>query len=140
MIDSVRFDVAELVLAPVDAAGPVDRVIDRVVLDRRRNAQEEIPRRLVHRLEFGVLEPRADARIDLAAAPSRGGAGRDGILQTRRERRRTRHALRPVAEGAIGPDVHFPYLANGAGGDVLVAEARLVARMPLVAHLGHDLG
>ena len=139
MIDEVRAHVAERALAPVDPAAPVERVIDRVIVDRRRDAQEEIPRLLIDRLELGFLEPRADARVDLAAAPSRGGAGSDGFLQALRERRRSRHALRPVTERPVGPDVNLAHLTDRTGRDVLVAEAGLVARVPLVAHLGDDL-
>ena len=44
MIDQVRAHVAERTLAPVHPSAPVMRMIDRVVIDVRRHAEEEIPR------------------------------------------------------------------------------------------------
>jgi hypothetical protein len=44
MIDQVRAHVSERTLAPVHPSLPVVRMIDRVVIDDRRHAEEEIPR------------------------------------------------------------------------------------------------
>ena len=83
---------------------------------------------------------RAAASGASTSGPRQRGVGRRRVLQARGQRRRARHALRPVAERPVRPHVHLANLADGAGGDVLVAEAGLVARVPLVAHLRHELG
>src|SRR6266446_1420731 len=73
------------------------------------------------------------ARVDVAAAPfKRLGAG----LQ----RLRTRDTLRPKAERAIRPDVHFANVADGAGPNVFDGGASVVRGVPLVAHLRDDFG
>ena len=68
MIDEVRAHVAERALAPVHPAAPVERVIDRVVVDLRRDAEEQIPRQLVgHRVVAD--QRRGEPRVDVRAVP-----------------------------------------------------------------------
>src|SRR6185503_21283197 len=108
-------------LPPVDPAAPVERVIDRVVVDLGGDAEEEIP---VETFRNGVisLHGRREPLRDAAVVPSKflrvGGGGR-----------RARDALRPVTPGAIRPDVHFADLANRAGEDVLDSLPLVVERM-----------
>ena len=81
MIDQVRAHVAERALAPVHPAAPVERVIERVIVDRRRDAEEEIPRQLSG---IGIVadERGGEPRVDALAVPAerplpdpRGGSG-----------------------------------------------------------------
>ena len=61
-------------------------------------------------------------------------------LSSTRRRGRAREALRPVGMRPVGPDVDFLHVADVAALDVLESLARVVERVPLVAHLGGDLG
>ncbi len=71
------------------------------------------------------------AHIDVVAAPAR--SGRVGL-----ERLGARHALRPIAERAIRPDVDFANVADRAGLNVFDDGARVVGGVALVAHLRRD--
>src|SRR6185295_8796865 len=97
----------------------------------RRDAEEEIPverRRLRETAGHRVREPRLDAgAVPLEAAVRRGADFR------------TRDALRPVAERAVGPDVNLADVADRARPHVLDRRARVVPRMALVAHLRREL-
>src|SRR4051812_6685391 len=131
VIDQVRAHVADRADAPVDPAAPVERVIHRVIVDARRDAEEQIPverRRLRVIPGHRVREPRFDA----GAVPAES-------FRRRRAHFRTRNALRPVTERTIGPDVDLADVADRAGPDVLDRGSRVVPRVPLVAHLRRQL-
>ncbi len=127
MIDQVRAHVADGADAPVHPAAPVERVIDRVIFDALRDAEEEIP---VERSRLRIVaghrrrEPRFDARTVPGEA-----------IRRRRPHFRTRKALRPVAERTIRPDVDFADVADRAGHHVLDGGSSFVGRMTLIAHL-----
>ncbi len=48
--------------------------------------------------------------------------------------------MRPETQRAVGPDVDFADLADGAGLHVLDGSAGVVERVALVAHLRGDFG
>ena len=132
MVDEVRAHVAKRALAPIHPAAPVERVIDRVVVDFRRAAEEQVP------IEIGWLrivadERRGEALLDVAAVPA------ERPFRVVLERRRARNALRPVAERPVGPDVDLAHFTDRAAVNQLVAGAGVVGRVTLVAHLRDDL-
>src|SRR3954454_11880566 len=134
MIDEVRAHVAERALTPVDPPAPAARVIDRVIVDRRSDAKEQVPGHAVgHRVLAG--ERGGKSCFDAGAVPRQ-----RPLRVLRRERRWTRDSLRPVSEGTVRPDVHLTDVANRAAGDVFVPEPRAVGGVALVAHLGYDAG
>ncbi len=53
---------------------------------------------------------------------------------------RVRHALRPVRQRPVGPDVHLFDLAEDPGCQIVLAAPRIVGRVALVAHLRDQLG
>ena len=130
----MRAHVAERALSPIDPAAPVERVIERVILDERRDAEKQIPRQLVGN-RIGPARAghrRAEPLHHAAVVPAQ-------LRRIGRQPRRPRDALRPEAERPIRPDMHLADLAEGAALDVLDAAARVVGRVTLVAHLRHDL-
>src|SRR6202042_3722923 len=92
-----------------------------------------------------------EARGWCAAAAHGGGehilnvAVSPGIAESARclDRRHTggsRQSLRPVDNRPVGPNVYFVHGPDDAGAYPFVDEARPFARVPLIAHLGDELG
>src|SRR5256885_11779501 len=132
VIDQMRAHVSDGADAPVYPAAPVKRVIDGVVFDLRTHAKEKIPIKLIGNREI-ASHGGGEACVDAIAIPAKG-------VRRSFERLRTRHTLGPKAQRAVGPDMHFATITDGAGLDLLEGGAPVVGRMPLVAHLRGDLG
>ncbi len=136
MVDEVRAHIAQRAAAKSQPTAPIERVIHRMIGD--------------------ILCDRPQVQVPVksrgrCAAAAHGG--REHILQIairpriaetarcfdRRHAGRPRQPLRPIDDGPVGPHVHLVHRADDAGADPLVDEARALAGMPLVAHLGHEL-
>src|SRR5258708_26014778 len=119
--------------APIGPAAPVEGVVDGVVVDVARGCPEkQIP---CESTGDGIIAAKGggETLVDVAATPFE--RFRPGL-----QRLRARDDLRPIAEGTIGPDVHFANVADGAGPDVLDGGASIVRGVALVAHLRGDFG
>src|SRR6266478_1166480 len=129
VVDQVSTHIADGADAPIGPAAPIEGVIDGVVVHvGSAGTLKKIPGEATG---DGVIaaEGCGKARVNVAAAPfERFGPG----LQ----RGRARDALRPIAEGAIGPDVDLAHIANRVGPDILDRSTAIVGGVTLVAHLG----
>src|SRR5580704_18014859 len=103
-------------------------MVDRVILDVRADAEEQVPRKLVG---DGIVAShrRCEACIYAWAIPAQ-SVGR--LFESFG----ARDTLGPEAERAVGPDVDFADVADGTGLDVFDGSPRVVQRMPLITHLG----
>ena len=129
-IDEMRAHVADGAHAPIGPAAPVERVVDRVIVDLAGTAEEQVPGELVGRW-IGA----EGSRLAFHHAVHVPGQA----LCVAGQWSRARNALRPVGQRAVGPDVHFGDRADGAGLDVLVDQPRIVGGVALVSHLGLQL-
>ena len=131
MVNEMRPHVSYGADAPVGPAAPVEGVIDGVVFDGRRRTEKQVPgERVRHRIgpRHGVGQTRHDGRH----VPEQ-------FVRTGLHRLRPRNALRPVGERPVCPDTHLAHFAYSAGPHILVHPARIVARVPLIAHLRRQL-
>ena len=55
MVDEMRAHVAERALTPVDPATPIERMVERVVLDVGRRAEEQIPVQALRQVRFDFV-------------------------------------------------------------------------------------
>src|SRR5207249_10997175 len=118
--------------SPSHPAAPIERLIDRVVVHVRSYTKKEVPS---ERFWKGKIPGKGggDPGIDASTVP----AERIGWLL---EWFRARHALGPISEGPVRPDVHFAHFTDGAGPNVFDRRAPIIRGMPLIAHLRGDLG
>src|SRR3974390_1555680 len=100
-------------------------MVDGMILNLRPDAEEQIPR---ERLGNGIVTAghrRGQTRINAGLIPLQGVKRLDRRLGPR-------NTLRPIANGAVGPDVDFANLSNSArpypfhGGAGVVHGAALV--------------
>src|SRR5277367_6946899 len=97
MVDQVGAHVTDSADAPVRPAAPVERVVDRVIFDARADAEKKIPRQLVWN-RVVACHSSGESGIHARAVPAKS-------IGWFFERLGARHALRPEAKRAVGPDV-----------------------------------